>query len=88
MPAKDERLMKLSGILAITIFCVFGITSGFAAPIERAVGSAECKGIIARLLEATNASFDHYSPSGDTVFLRVCPETSGRIAKFSEHEAN
>ena len=62
--------MRLFGALGIAILFVFGMTSGFAAPIERAVDSAECKGILARLLEATNASFDHYSPSGDTVFLR------------------
>jgi hypothetical protein len=62
--------MKFCGVLVITIIFVFGMTLGFAAPIERAVDSAECKGIIARLLAATNASFDHYSPSGDTVFLR------------------
>ena len=63
--------MRLCGVLAITILFVFEMTSGFAAPIEGAAGSAECKGIIARLLAATNASFDHYSPSGDTVFLRI-----------------
>jgi hypothetical protein len=62
--------MRLFGALAITIPFVFGMTSGFAAPIEGAADSAECKGILARLLEATNASFDHYSPSGDTAFLR------------------
>jgi hypothetical protein len=62
--------MRRCGLLAITILSVSGMTSGFAAPIERSVDSAECKGIIARLLAATNASFDHYSPSGDTVFLR------------------
>ena len=37
---------------------------------ERAADSVECKAIIARLIEATNASFDHYSPSGDNVFLK------------------
>jgi hypothetical protein len=31
---------------------------------------AEFKGIIARLLEATNESFDQYSPSGEGVFFR------------------
>jgi hypothetical protein len=41
-----------------------------AAQSERAADSAECKGIIARLIEATNASFDRYSPSGDNVFLK------------------
>jgi hypothetical protein len=41
-----------------------------AAQSERAADSPECKGIIARLIEATNASFDHYSPSGENVFLK------------------
>jgi hypothetical protein len=63
-------LMRLCGAPAIAILFVFGITSVFAAPMERAVDSAECKGIMARLLEATNTSFDHYSALGDTVFLR------------------
>jgi hypothetical protein len=49
---------------------VFGTTSGFATPIEWATDSAECKRVIARLLEATDASFDHYSPSGENVFFR------------------
>jgi len=62
--------MKLCGALAITTLFVFGMTSGFAAPIERAVDSAECKGIIARLLEATDVSFDRFSPSGESVFFR------------------
>src|SRR6202035_1467892 len=49
---------------------MFGMTSGFAGPVERAADAAECKGIIARLLEATDESFDHYSPSGEYVFFR------------------
>jgi hypothetical protein len=61
--------MRLCGA-ALAILFVFGMTSGFADPIERAADSAECKGIIARLLEATDASFDHYSPSGENVFFR------------------
>jgi hypothetical protein len=59
--------MRLCGA---TILFVFGTTSGFATPIERATDSAECKRVIARLLEATDASFDHYSPSGENVFFR------------------
>jgi len=55
---------------AIAVVLACGITSGLAAPIERAVDSAECKGIVARLLEATDESFDHYSPSGEDVFFR------------------
>jgi hypothetical protein len=61
--------MRLCGT-AIAILFVFGMTSGFAAPLERAAHSAECKGIIARLLEATDESFDHYSPSGENVVFR------------------
>jgi hypothetical protein len=61
--------MRLCGT-AIATLLAFGTTSGFAAPIERAADSAECKGIIARLLEATDESFDHYSPSGENVFFR------------------
>src|ERR1700744_4043763 len=61
--------MRLCGT-AIAILLVFGATSGFAAPIERAADSAECKGIIARLLEATDESFDNYSASGKKVFFR------------------
>jgi hypothetical protein len=44
---------------------VSGIISVRAAPIERVALSAECRGIIARLLEATDESFDHYSPSDE-----------------------
>jgi hypothetical protein len=61
--------MRLYGA-TIIIFLVFGMTSGFAAPVERTADSAECKGIIARLLEATDESFDHYSPLGGNVFFR------------------
>jgi hypothetical protein len=58
-----------------------------AAQGERAADSAECKGIIARLIEATNASVDHYSPSGDNVFLKgpdmVLTCTSHRLTGIS-----
>jgi len=62
-------------------------TPANAAQGERAADSAECKGIIARLIEATNASFDHYSPSGDNVFLKgpdmVLRCTSHRLTGIS-----
>jgi hypothetical protein len=61
--------MRICGA-AITVLFVSGMTSGLAAPIERGADSAECKGIMARLLEATDESFDHYSPSGGNVFFR------------------
>jgi hypothetical protein len=62
-------MVRLCGA-AITVLLMFGMTSGFAGPVERAADAAECKGIIARLLEATDESFDHYSPSGEKVFFR------------------
>ncbi len=39
--------------------------------MEKGAHSAdECKEITARLVEATNSNFDHYSPSGNNVFLK------------------
>lgn len=61
--------MKLCGTAIAALFG-FEITQGFATPIDRGADSAECKGIVARLLEATDESFDHYSPSGEEVFFR------------------
>jgi hypothetical protein len=55
---------------AIALLFVSGMTSGSAAPVERTAESSTCKGIIARLLEATDESFDHYSPTGEYVFFR------------------
>jgi hypothetical protein len=62
-------MIKLFGMVIATLFAL-GISSGFAAPIERTAELSPCKGIIARLLEATDESFDHYSPSGEHVFFR------------------
>ena len=45
----------------------------FTAPTwadDRAKTEPECKEITARLIQVTNAQFDHFSPSGDNVFLR------------------
>ncbi len=45
----------------------------FTAPTwaeDRAKTEPECKEITARLVQVTNAQFDHFSPSGDNVFLR------------------
>lgn len=41
-----------------------------AAPLENGAQTVECKQITAGLIEATNASFDHYSPSGNNVFFK------------------
>jgi hypothetical protein len=58
--------------LAASILVVFGMTSAFATENERrAAESAECKVITARLMEATNAEVDRYSPSGDKVVLKA-----------------
>ena len=55
---------------AIALLFVSGMTSGSAAPVERTAEPPTCKVIIARLLEATDESFDHYSPTGEYVFFR------------------
>jgi hypothetical protein len=60
--------MKLSLVAALVIAALTSPAN--AEDDKRAADSAECKGVIARLIEATNASFDHYSPSGDNVFLK------------------
>jgi hypothetical protein len=77
--------LKSSLIFVIAIAMI--ATPADAAQNERAADSAECKGIIARLVEATNASFDHYSPSGNNVFLKgpdmVLSCTSHRLTGIS-----
>jgi hypothetical protein len=62
-------LRVLAGIAA-TIYFAFGITLGSSDQNEIGAQSAECKTITARLIEASNASFDRYSPSGFNVFLK------------------
>jgi hypothetical protein len=78
--------MNLCGTAIAALF-VFGTTSGFAAQVEKGTESAECKGIVARLLAATDETFDHYSPSGENVFFRnrkgVLSCTSYRHASIS-----
>ena len=64
------------------------MTSAFAVENKRrAAESAECKEITARLMEATNAELDHYSPSGDNVLLKapnmVLSCTSHRLTGIS-----
>jgi hypothetical protein len=77
--------LKLSLVIVLAIATIAAPAN--AAPSERAADSAECKGITARLIEATNASFDHYSPSGDNVFLKspdiVLSCTSHRLTGIS-----
>jgi hypothetical protein len=58
----------LSFVSALTVEPI--IDSADAGASDKAADSVECKEIIARLIEATNASFDRYSPSGDNVFLK------------------
>jgi hypothetical protein len=77
--------VKWSFVAALTI-AIITARAG-AAQSERAADSAECKRIITRLIQATNASFDHYSPSGDNVFLKgpdiVLNCTSHRLTGIS-----
>jgi hypothetical protein len=68
--AWKERSMRICGTAIGVLAFVLGITPGFAGPIERATDTAECREVVARLLRATDESFDHYSPSGDKVFFR------------------
>jgi len=44
--------------------------AGYLQPRADERRFSECREITARLIEATNARFDHYSPSGDNVFLK------------------
>jgi hypothetical protein len=72
--AESGSLRNLSGC--------FERASGLIRPIGAAMvpanagsagegaNSAECKEITARLIEATNSTFDGYSPMGDNVFLK------------------
>ena len=85
-----DRKLKLSIVtaLAIAMMAMPAVSAQTSAKDgDRASDSAECKGIIARLIEATNASFDHYSPSGDNVFLKspdmVLSCTSHRLTGIS-----
>lgn len=57
-------------LFVASIALVFGADTAVAGTSEMGAHSAECKEITARLIEATNAQFDHYSPSGNNVFFK------------------
>jgi len=57
------RIYALVGILLCPIAVL--------AAEERAVDTAECKEITARVIEAIDAKFDHFSPGGTGVFLKA-----------------
>jgi hypothetical protein len=61
--------MNLCGTAIAALF-IFGTTSGFAGEVEGGTESTECKEIVARLLAATDETFDHYSSSSENVFFR------------------
>ncbi|MDA9506132.1 hypothetical protein XI09_16120 [Bradyrhizobium sp. CCBAU 11386] len=46
------------------------ITLGDVMAGERSAETPECKEIIARIIERTNTHFDHFSPSGGSVFFK------------------
>lgn len=65
-----NRTSLLRLLLAASVLIEMTYAPAKAAPFEMGARSAECKDITARLVEATNATFDHYSPSGNNVFLK------------------
>ncbi|TQF35309.1 hypothetical protein UNPF46_25260 [Bradyrhizobium sp. UNPF46] len=56
--------------LLVAMALIVAATAARAATFEGGANSSECKELTARLAEATNATFDHYSPSGNNVFLK------------------
>src|ERR1700675_77250 len=60
-------LMRGYVVIAVSTCFIVGTAT---AETKRAAEASECKEITARLIEATNASFERYSPSGDNVFLK------------------
>jgi hypothetical protein len=59
--------MRLHLAIAVVLFPF----AGFSAATERLVDTAECKDVTARVIEATNARFDHVAPSGFSLFLQA-----------------
>ena len=57
---------------ALIIFPVFTLLAALspASSVAQSVESPECKGIIARLMQETDAKFDHVSGLGNEVFFR------------------
>jgi hypothetical protein len=63
-------MMKVRKLPCATAF-LFAITTATAGPFEpTGAHSVECKEITARLVEATGAALDGYSPSGNNVFFK------------------
>jgi hypothetical protein len=56
--------------LPIATVLLFAITAANAGTLEMGAHTAECKEVTARLIEATNATFNHYSPSGNNAFFK------------------
>src|SRR5262245_38593334 len=61
-------MMKRSYVIALTTAIM--AEAAVAGALENGAHSAECKEITARLVEATNTTFDHYSPTGNNVFFK------------------
>jgi hypothetical protein len=56
--------------LAVLMTSGAAIVPATAGSAGEGANSAECKEITARLIEATNSTFNGYSPMGDNVFLK------------------
>ncbi|MEH2590980.1 hypothetical protein [Bradyrhizobium sp. AZCC 1721] len=59
----------MRGLWSLVVCCTLGGLSEATLAKERRVDSARCKEIAARIVERTNARFDHFSPSGTGVFF-------------------
>jgi hypothetical protein len=67
----DEREVK-NNFPALIVFLVFTFLAALspASSVAQPAESAECKGIIARLMQETNAKFDHVSGLGNEIFFQ------------------
>ncbi|MCK1456696.1 hypothetical protein IVB36_38905 [Bradyrhizobium sp. 35] len=61
------RSLLLPSLFAATLL-MLGTLAGRAG--EHSAETPECKEITARIIEQTNTHFDHFSPSGGSVFFR------------------
>jgi hypothetical protein len=66
---QHESILRIIASGVGLIFPLFILPSSSRAA-ERPVDQAECKVITTRLIEATDAEFDRFSPLGDNVFLK------------------
>lgn len=74
---------KKAARVSMIIAAVLSSASVCVAEVHGAE-TPECKEITARIIQATNAEFDHFSPSGDNVFLNL-PGSDSTVLSCSSH---